>query len=199
MEQRSSSGFGRGWVPMERDIGLPNDVWPDDRWPESPLPPAGGPEVELSAGGPFGSAAYGAAHPNPSREREGHYLALPFTAERQVRFLHHLAHGGHVRRACARVGISPQSAYVHKRRDAAFARGWDAALVLARDAAEEVLAERALEGTHETIFYRGEAVGTRVRFDGRLLLAHLARLDKRHAEAPAAQAVAARFDDYLAE
>ena len=162
MEQRSSSGFGRGWVPMERDIGIPHDEWPAPR------------------------------------------IALPFTTERQVRFLHHLAATGHVRRACARVGVSAQAAYVHKRRDGAFARGWDAALVLARDAAEDVLAERALNGTHETIFYRGEAVGTRVRFDARLLLAHLARLDKHHADVLSAGSggtatIAARFDEYLGE
>ena len=199
MEQGSSSGFGRGWVPMDRDIGLPNDVWPDGVSSSSPLPPAGGPEGTQYAGGPSGGAAFGAVRPGPSREREGLSLSLPFTAERRVRFLHHLATSGHVRRACAMVGVSAQAAYVCKRRDGAFARGWDAALVLARDAAEEVLAERALHGSHETIFYRGEAVGTRVRFDARLLLAHLARLDKHHAEAHAAQPVAARFDDYLSE
>ncbi len=161
MEQRSSSGFGRGWIPMERDIGLPHDAWPAPR------------------------------------------LALPFTAQRQVRFLHHLSQCGHVRRACELVGISAQAAYVHKRRDEAFARGWDAALVLARDAAEDVLADRALNGTRETIFYRGEAVGHRVRFDPRLLLAHLARLDRHHADAHAEGrgigGIAVRFDEYLGE
>jgi hypothetical protein len=125
--------------------------------------------------------------------------SLPFTPDRRVRFLHHLATTGNVRCACAAVGVSPQSAYVHKRRDAAFAAGWDAALLLARDAAEEVLAERALNGTLETIFYRGEAVGSRVRFDARLLLAHLARLDSHHEQAEAALGIAARFDDYLEE
>ena len=157
MEQRSSSGFGRGWVPMERDIGIPNDDLPAPR------------------------------------------IAHGFTPERQVRFLHHLATSGHVRRACAAVGVSAQAAYVCKRRDLAFARGWDAALVLARDAAEEVLAERALNGTREMIFYRGEVVGSRIRFDPRLLLAHLARLDKHHAEARDAANIAARFDEYLGE
>ncbi|WP_298171999.1 hypothetical protein [Novosphingobium sp.] len=129
--------------------------------------------------------------------------ALPFTPERRVRFLHHLATTGNVRRACAAVGVSAQAAYVHKRRDGAFAHGWHAALLLARDAAEEVLAERALNGVQETIFYRGEAVGHRVRFDARLLLAHIARLD-RHAdqaeqEGAPAPGIAARFDEYLAE
>lgn len=156
MSHHTTSSFGRGWIPMDRDIGLPG----------------GDPVLRL---------------------------ARPFTPERRLRFLHLLASTGNVRRACHAVGVSPQSAYVHKRRDGAFAKGWDAALILARDAAEEVLAERALHGTEETIFYRGEAVGSRVRFDARLLLAHLARLDRHHAEAEGAAAIAARFDDYLAE
>jgi len=189
MPQHNTSSFGRGWIPGDRDIGLPG---------ESPLPPAGG-----AGGGHVGSGAAYPEHalpPAPSRWREGEVsLALPFTPDRRVRFLHHLATTGNVRRACAAVGVSPQSAYVHKRRDAAFAAGWDAALLLARDAAEEVLAERALHGTRETIFYRGEAVGSRVRFDARLLLAHLARLDSHHEQAEAAQGIAARFDDYLEE
>lgn len=156
MAQHNSSGFGRGWIPMERDIGLPGD------------------------GQTF-------------------YPARPFTSDRRVRFLHLLAVSGNVRRACADVGVSPQSAYVHKRRDAAFSHGWDAALLLARDAAEEMLAERALNGTRETIFYRGEAVGHRVRFDARLLLAHIARLDRHCDQAETAHGIAARFDEFLGE
>jgi len=193
MPQHSTSSFGRGWIPGDRDIGLPGE-----ERPSSPLPPAGG------AGGGFeGSAAFASAHPNPSRMRARLMPALPFTPDRRVRFLHLLASTGNVRRACQAVGVSPQAAYVHKRRDGAFAAGWSAALILARDAAEEVLAERALNGTEETIFYRGEAVGSRVRFDARLLLAHLARLDAHAeqalAEGQAATGIAARFDEYLAE
>ncbi|MEI6643465.1 MAG: hypothetical protein WCL10_15635 [Novosphingobium sp.] len=127
-------------------------------------------------------------------------MAAPaFTAQRRVRFLHFLAQSGNVRAACEEVGVSPQSAYVHKRRDAAFAKGWDAALLLARDAAEEVLADRALNGSREMVFYRGEVVGSRVRFDTRLLLAHLARLDRHHEAEGAPHGIAARFDDYLHE
>ena len=185
MPQHNTSSFGRGWIPGDRDIGLPG---------ETPLLHAEG-----VGGRPEPGAAYDAAHSSPSRMGEGLCMALPFTPDRRIRFLHLLATIGNVRRACAGVGVSPQSAYVHKRRDSAFAAGWDAALLLARDAAEEVLAERALHGTHETIFYRGEAVGSRVRFDARLLLAHLARLDRHADQAEGAGVIAARFDDYLAE
>jgi hypothetical protein len=98
---------------------------------------------------------------------------------RKVRFLDHLAAKGDVRAACARVGMSRTSAYLLRRRDGAFARGWAAALVLARRYVEEVLATRALDGVEEAVWFRGELVGTKRRYDARLLLAHLGRLDRQ--------------------
>jgi hypothetical protein len=120
-----------------------------------------------------------------------------WTPERRTQFLDHLAHAGSVCAACARVGLSREAAYRLRRRDALFARGWDAALVLARAASAEVLACRALDGVEEEIWYRGELVGTRRRYDSRLLLAHIARLD-RIAEGERARQDAARFDELLA-
>lgn len=127
-----------------------------------------------------------------------------WTAARKVRFLHYLSERGDVRAAAARVGMSRQSAYVLRRRDGVFAQGWSAALVVARGYAEEILANRALDGVEEPVFYHGEEVARRRRFDGRLLLAHLARLD-RLAETPFAASgmgecagdLAARFDEVL--
>ena len=49
----------------------------------------------------------------------------------------------------------------------------------ARELAEDVLQDKALNGIVEQLFYHGEVVDTRTRFDGRLLLALLGRLDKR--------------------
>ncbi|MFD1958902.1 hypothetical protein ACFSHP_07045 [Novosphingobium panipatense] len=91
--------------------------------------------------------------------------------------------------------MSRTSAYLLRRRDAAFAAGWEAALVLARRHVEEVLATRALDGVEEAVWFRGELVGSRRRYDTRLLLAHLARLD-RVAEETADHA--GRFDEALA-
>jgi hypothetical protein len=150
-----------------------------------------------------GSACDSLPRPLPSqgrREGEGAAPASPhntFTPDRRVRFLDHLAIHGNVRAACASVGISAETAYRARRRDFAFGEGWAAALVLARASAEQVLADRALNGVAEAIFYRGELVGTRLRFDGRLLLAHLARLDRLSVE-ELAGARAARFDELLA-
>ena len=55
---------------------------------------------------------------------------------------------------------------------------------------------RALNGVEKAVFYHGEEVATRRRYDSRLLLAHLARLD-RQAEREEAQALAGQFDDAL--
>src|SRR5262245_2363252 len=120
-----------------------------------------------------------------------------WTRELKARFLAILAESGNVRLAARRCRMSAQSAYVQRRRDAQFARTWAAATRLARDHCEQVLGDRAIEGIEEPIWYRGELVGTRRRFDTRLLLAHLARLDRlEHDER--AEADAGRFDEMLA-
>jgi hypothetical protein len=93
--------------------------------------------------------------------------------------------------------MSREAAYRRRRRDAAFARGWNAALVLAREASAEVLETRAIHGVEEEIWYRGELVGTRRRYDSRLLLAHMARLDKL-ADDRCASADSERFDELVA-
>lgn len=105
-----------------------------------------------------------------------------FTRERQVAFLHALAATGAVRSAAARGGISHQTAYRARLVDPVFRRAWDAALLAARCHAEEVLACRAIEGVEEEVWYHGEVVATRRRYDARLLLAHLARLDRLAAD-----------------
>ncbi len=120
-----------------------------------------------------------------------------FTPERRARFIDVLAEHGNVRAACAAVGISPEAAYRLRRRDFAFGESWQVALVQARAHVEQVLADRAIHGVEEEIWYRGELVGTRRRYDGRLLLAHLARLDRLAEEAVSPDRVE-RFDEVLA-
>lgn len=120
-----------------------------------------------------------------------------WTPERMARFLSLLAEAGNVRACAQACGLSAQSVYKLRRRDPLFARAWQAAVLLARDHSEQVLASRALEGVEEPIYHRGELVGTRRRYDTRLLLAHMARLD-RQAEAAAAETDAGRFDELVA-
>lgn len=120
-----------------------------------------------------------------------------WTGERKTQFLYEVAACGNIRAACAQVGLSPEAAYRLRRRDALFARAWAAALVLGREASAEVLECRAIDGIEEAVWYRGEVVGTRRRYDNRLLLAHMARLDAQ-AETGSAREDAARFDELLA-
>jgi hypothetical protein len=101
-----------------------------------------------------------------------------FTPRAQGEFLKSLQFNGNVRLACRAARVSAQTAYRARRRSPGFARAWDAGLLAARDHAEQVLADRALNGVEEAVFYHGEEVARRRRYDSRLLLAHLARLDK---------------------
>ena len=104
--------------------------------------------------------------------------APDLSRETQAAFVQTLAQWGNVRAAAAQVGVSRQHLYRMRRASAEFRELWDAALLLARPQVEEVLADRALNGVTETVFYHGEEVATRTRYDARLLLAHLARLDR---------------------
>jgi hypothetical protein len=102
--------------------------------------------------------------------------AFPRTA--QAEFLRELAQWGNVRAAAQVANVTRRAAYRMRRECMLFAELWDAALLCAKPQVEEVLADRALNGTQETVFYHGEEVATRTRYDARLLLAHLGRLDK---------------------
>ncbi|MFM5950687.1 MAG: hypothetical protein ACKOPM_15895 [Novosphingobium sp.] len=140
----------------------------------------------------------------PCRGKECSGADPVLTPHRKLRFLDELSQHGNVRVAAARIGVSRSGLYLARRRDAEFAQGWRSALVLARDHVEAVLAERALDGVEEQVFYHGEVVAVRRRFDTRLLLAHLARLDMLCADEAAAvsaedeRVIAAQFDRDLA-
>gem|GEM_PF-1619598 len=115
----------------------------------------------------------------PASARRGPSPLL--TPAKQAEFCERLSQHGNVRLACRALGISSQTAYRARRASSAMRACWDAAIVIARHAVEEVLADRAINGVEESVFYHGEEVATRRRFDSRLLLAHLARLDARAA------------------
>jgi hypothetical protein len=132
-----------------------------------------------------------------SRRQDG------WSAVNQRAFLEALAEGHGVDAAARRVGLSAASAYAFRRtaKGATFALGWRAAAIVAREAIAETLLVRALEGTVDTIV-RGETVVTRHKYDSRLALALLARLDRQVESAPdpdakAARLVAQEFDAFL--
>jgi hypothetical protein len=120
-----------------------------------------------------------------------------WTPERKALFLEHLAANGNVSVAAARVGMGREAAYRLRRRESLFARGWDVALLQAREVVAETIGDRAMDGIEEPVFYRGEQVGTRRKYDTRLLLARMARLD-RLAEQQAGFGDELRFDEILA-
>uniref|UniRef100_UPI003D052CDA hypothetical protein n=1 Tax=Altererythrobacter sp. TaxID=1872480 RepID=UPI003D052CDA len=120
-----------------------------------------------------------------------------FSPRSQSTFLENLSLNGNVRLACRAAGVSAQTAYRARRASPAFTALWDAALLSARAHAEEVLADRALNGVEEAVFYHGEEVATRRRYSDRLLLAHLARLDRLAERAEVTSALSA-LDDVIA-
>lgn len=144
-------------------------------------------------------AAAGEAAPAPILRHDG------WTPDRQRLFLESLAEGHSVEAACRIVGMSHQSAYAFRRRAGgqAFALGWAAARLIARESIADALLVRAIDGQVETITRDDGRRVERHRYDNRLAAQMLHRLD-RLAEDQAkdgthalARAAAAQFDAYL--
>ena len=117
-------------------------------------------------------------------------------------FLQVLAETGRVSTACECAAMPRQAAYALRARDPLFAAGWDAACEIARAPLADALYEKALDGVTDTISKDGEVVATRHRFDSRLSIAVLHRLDKRcdRAEERGSRhlALVRHWDDWLA-
>ncbi|MGU3392247.1 hypothetical protein [Sphingomonas sp. M1A8_2b] len=126
-----------------------------------------------------------------------------WTPERQRGFLERIAEGATVDEASASVGLTPGVAYRLRRRAAggAFALGWDAAKLVARPIVAEALFHRAIAGQIERVTRPDGAVIERHRYDNRLAMALLNRLDRHAADSEtsnaAARLVAADFDAFL--
>ena len=123
------TGFGRGWIPCARDIGLPGEAF-------SILPVSAcgngegdrsGPSTEMEGRGvvegqcaPYPSVSPCGTATSPSlRDGEDLRAAIRhdgWTPVRKAQFLDHLARHGNVRAACAAVGLSPEAAYKARRR-----------------------------------------------------------------------------------
>jgi hypothetical protein len=168
---------------------------------------ASGGSLPVGAGSARADEAGSARYPLPARQplQSGALDHAPsprdmrltgWTPQVKCGFLEALARCGNVRSAAAFVSMSREGAYKLRRRDRAFALAWEGALVQARELAEDVLQDKALNGIVEQLSYHGEVIDTRTRFDGRLLLALLRRLDKR-AESETAMLGADRFDALL--
>jgi hypothetical protein len=135
---------------------------------------------------------------NTSRRTDG------WSAVNQRAFLEAIAEGHGVDAACARVHLSATSAYAFRRtaKGAAFALGWRAASLVAREVVAETLLVRALAGQTDTYTRADGTTVTRHRHDNRLAMSLLARLDRQveaasDSDARAARRVAQEFDAYL--
>ena len=120
-----------------------------------------------------------------------------WTAERQRKFIEHLALTGHVGEACALVGFSSSSVYRLRAKAGAesFARAWDAALRLSVTRLSAIAFDRALNGRVER-FYKDSALVMERRMPSDYLLTWLlSRLDPAQFGSPSAKAVAATTGD----
>jgi len=111
-----------------------------------------------------------------------------WTPLRQIAFIEALADTGSVASACKAVDMSTVGAYQLRRRDGAegFRAAWEAAVDLGVLRCEDVAMDRALNGVEEPVFSNVEQIGSRTRYNDRLLMFILRnRLPERFAEGKA--------------
>ncbi|MFN3988942.1 MAG: hypothetical protein ACK4IS_01650 [Erythrobacter sp.] len=95
-----------------------------------------------------------------------------WTPQRQAAFIEALADTGSVDAACKAVNMSTVGAYQLRRQPgaASFRAAWEAALQLGVQRIEDVVMDRALNGVEEPLYSYGKLVGTRRRYNDRLLM-----------------------------
>jgi hypothetical protein len=102
-----------------------------------------------------------------------------WTPERMRKFLEDFAESGVFLDACRAVGMSARAAYNLRDRDPLFDAGCDAARALARRRLADDLLSRSINGVIDRIYKDGVVVAERHRYDNRLSMAVLNRLDAR--------------------
>lgn len=137
----------------------------------------------------------------PSRRHDG------WTPDRQRAFLDHVAQGVTIGDAARLVGLSAASAYAFRTRaaGAAFAVGWQGALLLQRNRLVDDLTTRAFHGQTDIVTRDDGSRVQRHRHDNRLAMALLTRLDRiatadlpdHTGDARAARLAAQDWDRYL--
>lgn len=95
-----------------------------------------------------------------------------WTPARQRAFIEALADTGSVAAACKAVDMSQPGAYNLRRQPGAesFRKAWAAALDLGVQRIEDVAMDRALNGVDEPLYSYGKIIGTRKRYNDRLLM-----------------------------
>src|SRR5438309_129567 len=130
--------------------------------------------------------------PAPTRKQK-----VGWTADRQRKFIEHLALNGHAGEAAALVGLSSSSAYrlANKAGADSFSRAWDAALRQAATRLAAIAVDRAVNGRVERFYRNGELVMERRVPSDYLLTWLLSRLDPLQFGSPGARALAAATGD----
>ena len=128
----------------------------------------------------------------PTRKRHAGW-----TAEKQRKFIEHVALTGMVGEACALVGMASSSAYRLRDRAGAdsFARAWDAAFHLTPTRLTSIMFDRAVNGRVERFYKNGELVMERRMPSDYLLTWLLSRLDPLRFGTPTAKTLAAATGD----
>jgi len=123
--------------------------------------------------------------PAPTRKQKAGW-----TADKQRKFIEHLALTGSVGEAAAIAGVSSRSAYRLRNKAGAesFARAWDAALSLCATRLAAIAFDRALHGRSERFYRDGELVMERKMPSDYLLTWLLSRLDPLQFGSPTANA-----------
>jgi hypothetical protein len=124
-----------------------------------------------------------------------------WTPERKRVFLERFAQCGIFVEACEAAGMSARAAYNLRDRDPLFAAGLEAAGVKARAPLADEAYSRARNGVVERIYRDGVVIAEKHRYDNRLTMAVLTRLDSRidRAEEKGAAhlALVQRWDEFL--
>lgn len=104
-----------------------------------------------------------------------------WTPDRQRAFIEALAETACVEEAARHVGLSRAAAYALRRRADAesFRAAWDVALDLGVAQLADAALSRALHGVATPVFYQGEQIGERRRFDEKLTMFLLRYRDPR--------------------
>jgi hypothetical protein len=95
-----------------------------------------------------------------------------WTPARQIAFIEALADTGSIKAAARAVDMSAEGAYHLRRQPGAesFRAAWEAALQLGVARIEDVVMDRALNGVEEPLYSYGKLIGTRTRYNDRLLM-----------------------------
>ncbi|CAB4149752.1 hypothetical protein UFOVP555_26 [uncultured Caudovirales phage] len=93
-----------------------------------------------------------------------------FTEGLKAVFLDELRDTANVTLAARAAGVTPGTAYKHKREDVLFAERWEEALGEAVDMLEHEAHRRAFKGNEEPVFYKGDECGYVTKYSDTLAM-----------------------------